>query len=114
MASKKFEGRESGTEGQQKAANYIRKFYKRNGVEPGNGDSYFQEFEVKERNGTIGGMSSNVLGSAVENGNADLGVLICGRCFYQLFHIAGINHFSIFRCMVYNLYPGVYIQYQQA
>jgi hypothetical protein len=43
LASKKFEGRESGTEGQQKAANYIRKFYKRNGVEPGNGDSYFQK-----------------------------------------------------------------------
>jgi Zn-dependent M28 family amino/carboxypeptidase len=62
LASKKFEGRESGTEGQQKAANFIRRFYKKNNVEPGNGDSYFQEFEVKERNGVSGGMSSNVLG----------------------------------------------------
>lgn len=62
LASRKFEGRESGTEGQQKAANFIRKYYKRINVEPGNKDSYFQEFEIIERNGNTGGMSENVLG----------------------------------------------------
>ena len=62
LASKKFEGRESGKEGQQKAANFIRRFYKKNDVLPGNGDSYFQEFEVKGDGELTGGMSSNVLG----------------------------------------------------
>lgn len=61
LASPKFEGRESATDGQEKAAKYIRKYYKKNGVQPGNGTSYFQEFEVIE-NGISMGMSENVLG----------------------------------------------------
>lgn len=83
LASKKFEGRESGTEGQQKAANYIRRFYKRNGIEPGNGDSYFQEFEVRERNGTTGGMSSNVL-AYIEGADKQSEVLVISAHYDHL------------------------------
>lgn len=61
LASPKFEGRESATDGQDKAAKFIRRYYKKNGIMPGNGSSYFQEFEVVEY-GISQGMSENVLG----------------------------------------------------
>ena len=61
LASNKFEGRESATSGQRKAASYIKRYYKKNGIQPGNANSYFQQFEVVEY-GTSIGMSENVLG----------------------------------------------------
>lgn len=61
LASNAFEGRESATDGQRKAANFIKRYYKNHDVAPGNGDVYLQEFEVKVR-GISEGMSTNVLG----------------------------------------------------
>lgn len=61
LASNKFEGRESATAGQHKAAAFIKRFYRKNGVTPGNNGSYYQQFEVKE-DGITAGMSENVLG----------------------------------------------------
>src|ERR1700733_6124222 len=40
VASKDFEGRETATEGQRKAAAYIENDFKSLGLKPGNGDSY--------------------------------------------------------------------------
>ena len=42
-ASDEFEGRETGSEGQKKAVNYIRDFYIKNKIQPGDPDSdYFK------------------------------------------------------------------------
>lgn len=40
IASPEMEGRETGTEGQRKAAAYIENYFKSIGLQPGNGDSY--------------------------------------------------------------------------
>ena len=40
VAGKDFEGRETATEGQRKAAAYIENYFKSLGLKPGNGDSY--------------------------------------------------------------------------
>lgn len=52
LASDEYEGRETGKEGQKKAANYIQDHFKLIGLNPGNGESYFQPFplEVKDPN----------------------------------------------------------------
>jgi hypothetical protein len=42
LAGKEMEGRETATEGQKKAAAYIERFFRTNGLKPGNKDSYQQ------------------------------------------------------------------------
>lgn len=46
VASKEMEGRETATEGQRKAAAYIEKEFRRIGLQPGNGSSFLQYFNV--------------------------------------------------------------------
>lgn len=46
LAGKEMEGRETATEGQKKAAAYIEKFFRTNGLKPGNKDSYQQIYNV--------------------------------------------------------------------
>jgi hypothetical protein len=46
IAGAKMEGRETATEGQRKAADYIENEFRRLGLQPGNGDSYQQYFDV--------------------------------------------------------------------
>ena len=51
LASDDFEGRKTGTEGEQKAATYIRDRFKSLGLTPkGNADTYFQTFSFKSSN----------------------------------------------------------------
>lgn len=45
LASEELQGRRSGTVGCEKAADYIVSQYKKYGLKPANGDSFFQEFE---------------------------------------------------------------------
>ena len=54
-ASDEFEGRETGSEGQKKAVNYIRDFYIKNKIKPGDPDSdYFQPMTLNIRRGNMG------------------------------------------------------------
>ena len=54
-ASDEFEGRETGSEGQKKAVNYIRDFYIKNKIKPGDLDSdYFQPMTLNIRRGNMG------------------------------------------------------------
>ncbi|HEY0066116.1 MAG TPA: M28 family peptidase [Flavisolibacter sp.] len=46
IASKEMGGRETGTEGERKAAAYIENEFKRIGLQPGNGDSYHQFYNL--------------------------------------------------------------------
>jgi Zn-dependent M28 family amino/carboxypeptidase len=46
LAGKEMEGRETATEGQRKAAAYIERFFRTNGLLPGNKDSYQQFYNV--------------------------------------------------------------------
>jgi hypothetical protein len=46
IASAEFEGRETATPGQKKAAAYIESLFKKFGLKPGNGDSYQQVYPV--------------------------------------------------------------------
>lgn len=46
LASPEMEGRETGTEGQRKAAAYIESYFKSLGLKPGNGDSYQQYYTI--------------------------------------------------------------------
>lgn len=46
VASPEMEGRETGTEGQRKAAAYIEEHFKSLGLKPGNGDSYQQYYNI--------------------------------------------------------------------
>ncbi len=46
IASAEFEGRETATPGQKKAAAYIENLFKKYGLKPGNGDSYQQVYPV--------------------------------------------------------------------
>lgn len=48
IAGDETEGRETATEGQRKAANYIENEFKKIGLKPGNGNSYFQYFKVNQ------------------------------------------------------------------
>ncbi len=64
LASEKFEGRMTGEKGQKMAANYIKDFYKKIGVEPGiaKTEEYFQHIPEKFLNGRANGDTENVLG----------------------------------------------------
>ena len=54
-ASDEFEGRETGSEGQKKAVNYIRDFYIKNKIKPGDPDKdYFQPMTLNIRRGNMG------------------------------------------------------------
>jgi hypothetical protein len=46
IASDEYEGRETGKEGQKKAAQYIKNHFIEIGLAPGNNGSYFQEFPL--------------------------------------------------------------------
>ena len=46
IASDEYEGRETGKEGQKKAAEYIKNYFIEIGLAPGNNGSYFQEFPL--------------------------------------------------------------------
>lgn len=48
LASDEFEGRETGERGEQLAAEYLVEQFKSNGIEPVNGDSYFQKFPLEK------------------------------------------------------------------
>ena len=50
LASDEYEGRETGLEGQKKAAKYIAEYFESLGVKPIIGDSYFQTFPLKKEN----------------------------------------------------------------
>lgn len=52
LASDEFMGRKPFTEGERKTVNYLESELKRMGLEPGNGDSYFQEVPMVEITGT--------------------------------------------------------------
>jgi len=75
LASDDFLGRKPFTEGETKTLNYIETTFKSYGLEPGNGDSYFQEVplveleahpsEVMSIKGTNGELSLNVLSDFV-------------------------------------------------
>ena len=49
LADDKLEGREVGTKGEDDAAKYIAKRFKKLGLEPKGTDGYFQEFSVKPK-----------------------------------------------------------------
>jgi len=59
IASDEFEGRETGMPGQKKAAEYIANYFKELGIEPYDGESYFQEFPLKRRKYTSTTVSVN-------------------------------------------------------
>jgi Zn-dependent M28 family amino/carboxypeptidase len=48
LASDEFGGRAPGSEGEQKTVEYLREQFERLGLEPGNGDSYFQTVPMTE------------------------------------------------------------------
>ncbi|SHJ47864.1 M28 family metallopeptidase [Pseudozobellia thermophila] len=52
LASDEFLGRKPFTEGETKTVNYLRDEFKKLGVEPGNGNSYFQEVPMVEIDGS--------------------------------------------------------------
>lgn len=59
VASKEFEGRETATEGQRKAAAYIESDFKNLGLKPGNGDSYQLYYPVFQDSLENAGLSVN-------------------------------------------------------
>ena len=48
LASDEFMGRMPGTEGETKTINYLKEEFQKLGLQPGNGDSYFQEVKMVE------------------------------------------------------------------
>ncbi|TXC85360.1 M28 family peptidase [Luteibaculum oceani] len=46
LASDSLEGRETGMEGQRMAADYIQRYFEEISLKPGNGNSYFQYFDI--------------------------------------------------------------------
>ena len=48
LASDEFMGRMPGTEGETKTVNYLKQEFQKLGLQPGNGDSYFQEVKMVE------------------------------------------------------------------
>jgi hypothetical protein len=59
VASKDFEGRETGTEGQRKAAAYIEKNFRSLGLQPGNKDSYQLYYPIFQDSVTACGLQVN-------------------------------------------------------
>ena len=59
VASKDFEGRETGTEGQRKAAAYIENNFKSLGLQPGNKDSYQLYYPIFQDSVTGAGIRIN-------------------------------------------------------
>ena len=58
-ASDEFEGRNTGAEGQKKAVEYLRNFYIKNEIEPGDPDKdYFQKMKLNLRRGNEGEVDS--------------------------------------------------------
>src|SRR4028118_1709524 len=57
LASPEMEGRETGTEGQRKAAAYIENFFKETGLQPGTSDGYQQYYKL---------FQDSLLGATVE------------------------------------------------
>ena len=53
-ASDEFEGRDTGTEGEDKAIEYLVNFYKDAGIEAGNNGSYLQKMKLNIRRGNVG------------------------------------------------------------
>lgn len=50
LASDEFRGRMPGTIGEEKTINYLKEEFEKLGLQPGNGDSYFQEVQLVEIN----------------------------------------------------------------
>src|SRR5918993_3095253 len=48
LASDEFGGRQPGSDGEEKTVNYLREQFQRLGLQPGNGDSYFQTVPMVE------------------------------------------------------------------
>ena len=63
-ASDEFEGRETGSEGQKKAVNYLRDFYIKHKINPGDLDKdYFQPMTLQIKRGNMGNVETeNVVG----------------------------------------------------
>ena len=53
LASDAFGGRQPGSEGEEKTVNYLRDQFRRLGLQPGNGDSYFQTVPMTETTADI-------------------------------------------------------------
>ena len=64
LAAPEMEGRETGTEGQRKAAAYLVDYFKGLGLQPGNGDSYEQFYSIYQD--TLLGAKIEVNGKAFE------------------------------------------------
>jgi hypothetical protein len=64
LAAPDMEGRETGTEGQRKAAAYIEAYFKDLGLQPGNGTSFQQDYKIYQD--TLLGATIEVNGKAYE------------------------------------------------
>src|SRR4249919_2023355 len=66
LASDEFGGREPGSEGEEKTVSYLRDQFQRLGLEPGNGDSYFQTVPMIETRTDVANtsLSMSVAGKA--------------------------------------------------
>ena len=53
-ASDEFQGRDTGTEGEDIAIKYLADFYQKEGIKPGNNGSYLQNIKLNIRRGNIG------------------------------------------------------------
>ena len=53
-ASDEFQGRDTGTEGEDIAIKYLADFYQSEGIKPGNNGSYLQNIKLSIRRGNIG------------------------------------------------------------
>lgn len=71
LASDEFLGRKPFTEGETKTVNYLKNEFEKLGLEPGNGDSYFQEVPMVEIDGT----PSEKMTISGKNAHFDLTVL---------------------------------------
>lgn len=65
LASDEFEGRAPSTPGEEKTIQYLKKEFEAIGIQPGNGDSYFQEFPIV-RTATDQNMEIRVKGKSQE------------------------------------------------
>ena len=68
LASDQFGGRQPGSAGEEKTVEYLRGQFQRLGLEPGNGDSYFQTVPMIETKADVGSirMTARVAGKAHE------------------------------------------------
>ena len=60
LASDEFAGRQPGSAGEEKTTSYLREQFQRLGLEPGNGDSYFQTVPMIETRADVGNSSMAV------------------------------------------------------